>query len=81
METRANDCAWPCSEEGTSSVGTPIQILYPGMTKREYFALHFAASYASADYVANSGKPYGEMAEFGVEMADALISELNKQKL
>lgn len=49
-----------------------------GLTKREHFALELAKAYASADYVANSGTPYIQIATWGIEMADELINQLNK---
>lgn len=51
-----------------------------GLTKREYFALHFAAAYMGADCVGNSGYPAEDIAKRGVEAADALIESLNKKK-
>ena len=51
-----------------------------GLTKREHFAAMAMASYAGADYVANSGIPQSEIAEWAVEMADALINALNKKQ-
>lgn len=78
METNPNDTAYPCTENGTNTHGSPTEFLYPGLTKREYFALHFAASYAGADCVGNSGIPHEDIATWGTRMADALIVELNK---
>lgn len=50
-----------------------------GLTKREHMAIEFTKAYANSDYVANSGMPYEIIAKWGIEMADALIAQLNKE--
>lgn len=49
-----------------------------GLTKREHFAGLAMQGYISADYTANSGMPFESMALWSVQMADALIAELNR---
>lgn len=53
-------------------------IINQGLSKREYFAAKSLQGYISADFTANSGIPHNELAKWAVDMADALINELNK---
>jgi len=49
-----------------------------GLTKREYFAAMAMQGYCGGEFTGQSGKPHEDMAEWSVEMADALIEALNK---
>jgi hypothetical protein len=55
-----------------------LKVNYSGMTKREEFAKAAMIAYAGGEYIGQSGKPYEQIAEWCVCMADALIDELNK---
>lgn len=68
--TRANDLAYPVRKMDT--------INYTGLTKREYFA-----SMALQGIIANKDGldiKIERIAESAVDMADALIEELNKKR-
>lgn len=55
----------------------PDQAVYPGMTKREYFAIKILAGFAADPNCDESSTVHAEAA---VRWADALIAELNKPK-
>lgn len=80
MTTKPNDSAMPCGD----SLG-----IYGGLTKREYFAamamqgICANASFLSAlNDTANNNNTHTEklVAFSSVEVADALIAELNKEE-
>ena len=70
MKTEPNDPIYPISQR--TLIGCA------GLTKREHFAGLAMQGYISADYTANSGMPFESMALWSVQMADALIAELNR---
>ena len=55
-------------------------ISHLGLTKREYFAGLAMQSYASGEYTAQRGMPVEQIAKWSVEMADALLFELENTK-
>lgn len=56
-----------------------LELRYKGLTKREHMAIEFTKAYANSNYVANSGVPYQQIAEWGIRMADELIKQLNAE--
>ena len=66
MKTNPNDFAYPtepCTDE-----------VFGGLTKREYFAIHALYSLKGGGYGS-----FSDMAIDAVQVADALIAELNKE--
>lgn len=51
-----------------------------GLTKREYFAGLAMQGYCGGEYTGQSGMPTESIAEWSVEMADALLIQLRKNK-
>lgn len=49
-----------------------------GLTKREYFAAMAMQGYCGGEYTGQSGMPVESIAKWSVEMADALIKQLNE---
>lgn len=68
MNTNEND---PINPTGHNQTGT-------GLTKREYFSAKALQGFCAADYTANSGFTHEYLADWAVNMADALIERLNK---
>lgn len=50
----------------------------PGLTKREKFAAMAMQGYCGGEFTGQSGMAHGQIAEWSVKMADALIEALNK---
>lgn len=51
---------------------------YSGITKREYMATKAMQGYCGGEYTGQSGMPHENIAKWAVEMADALLLELEK---
>lgn len=51
-----------------------------GMTLREYFAAKAMQGYCGGEFTGQSGMPQKEIAKWSVDMADALIAELEKPR-
>jgi hypothetical protein len=70
--TNPNDLAYPIGNDE----GYPV---YPGLTKREFFAAMAMQGYL-ASYAGLSSSPFVEhIASKATQFADALIEELNKK--
>ena len=53
---------------------------YLGLTKREYFAVLAMQGYCGGEFTGQSGMSPESIAKWSVEMADALLTELNKEQ-
>lgn len=47
-----------------------------GLTKREYFAAKAMQGYCGGEYTGQSGMPHEQIAAWSVNMADALLKQL-----
>ena len=72
--TNGNDLAYPTFDDK----GICPDSYSGGLTKREYFAGMAMQGYCGGEFTGQSGMPHKDMAEWSVEMADALIEALNK---
>lgn len=57
---------------------TGYEVKFGGLTKREYFAGLAMQSYFGGEFTGQSGMPCEMMANACVQMADALLKELEK---
>jgi hypothetical protein len=58
----------------------PFGTQYPGLTKREYTAMHICASILGSDFMETSRQGGLDMVRSAVVMADLLLVELEKSK-
>lgn len=73
MKTNGNDSAYPIEKWNTN-----YKMLSGGLTKREYFAAKAMSVFLShSSYYSGNNN---QLARVSVELADALISELNKEQ-
>jgi hypothetical protein len=77
MKTEPNDIINAFEE--TDGSGSHYHT-HMGLSKREYFAAMAMQGYVGAEYTGQRGMPFEDMAKWSVQMADALIKELNLTK-
>ncbi len=71
MSTNANEPAYPM--DYANGYCQP----HSGLTKREYFAAMAMQGYCGGEFIGQSGMPQDSIAKWCVDMADALINQLN----
>jgi hypothetical protein len=76
-ETNPNHNAFPFEVEQIHQIGEKVKTIFPGLTKREYFATCALQGLISA---CNSDQYKDLIAESAVKYADALIAALNQGK-
>lgn len=81
LKTEANDPINAVVEDNIHfELGKILEARFYGLTKREYFAGLAMSSYYGGEYTGQSGMQYETIANNCVEMADALITSLNKEQ-
>lgn len=69
-----NEPAYPCSRTESNVEGGRYEHEYPGLTKRERFAMEMAAA-----FIQRMDGPWIEAHIVGCQVADALFDELEKR--
>jgi hypothetical protein len=77
--TNGNDLMYPVVESTDGSTGR-MECVEPGLTKREYFAAMAMQGILANNAEGNTEWLYDIIGQHSVLAADALITELNKEK-